>query len=110
MKLSKLALAAAIAGMLSASTAYAQSAIWQPSSIEKTAYEYSNYYAQNDDREAGAKEEGVEGETPAQAGVPAYGDNKGDEAAPPAPATAAARCSIPAAASASNGSSSTTRA
>ncbi len=70
MRLSKLALAGAIAGLLSAAAAYGQTGVWEPASIEKTAFEYSNYYAQDYDEKAGAKEEGVEGESAAAAGVP----------------------------------------
>ncbi len=70
MRLSKLALAGAIAGLLSAAAAYGQTGVWEPASIEKTAFEYNNYYAQDYDEKAGAKEEGVEGESAAAAGVP----------------------------------------
>ena len=61
MNISKLALAGAIAGLLSAGTAYAQFPTG-PVSVEQTAYEYNSYYSQNDDQAAGAKERGVEGE------------------------------------------------
>jgi hypothetical protein len=76
MKLSKLALASAIAGLLSAGTAYAQNGIGQPSSVQQTAFEYNSYYAQDYDERAGAKERGVEAEAdpqalPSQPDVPA---------------------------------------
>lgn len=67
MKLSKLALASAIAGLLSAGTAYAQSGLGQPSTVQQTAFEYNSYYAQDFDERAGAKERGVEGEPDPQA-------------------------------------------
>ncbi len=62
MKFSKLALAGAVAGLLSAGTAFAQNGWEQPSSVQQTAYEYNSYYAQDYDERAGAKERGVEGE------------------------------------------------
>ncbi len=62
MKFSKLALAGAMAGLLSAGTAYAQNGWGQPSSVQQTAFEYNSYYAQDYDERAGAKERGVEGE------------------------------------------------
>ncbi len=62
MKISKLALACAIAGLLSARAAYAQTGWSQPSSVQQTAFEYNSYYAQDFDERAGAKERGVEGE------------------------------------------------
>ena len=67
MKLSKLALAGAIAGLLSAGTAYAQSGLGQPPSVQQTAFEYNSYYAQDYDEQAGSKERGVEGEPDPQA-------------------------------------------
>lgn len=67
MKLSKLALASAIAGLLSAGTAYAQSGPGQTRSVQQTAFEYNSYYAQDYDERAGAKERGVEGEQDPQA-------------------------------------------
>ncbi len=48
MKLSKLALAGAIAGLLSAGTAYAQSGLGQGVPAHDTAFEYNSYYAQDD--------------------------------------------------------------
>jgi Putative beta-barrel porin-2, OmpL-like. bbp2 len=74
MKFSKLALAAATAGLLSAGTAYAQSGWGQASTVQQTAFEYNSYYAQDEDERAGAKERGVEGEvdpdaTPSQPDV-----------------------------------------
>ena len=74
MKLSKLALASAIAGLLSAGTAYAQSGLGQPSSVQQTAFEYNSYYAQDYDERAGAKERGVEGDD----GLGAVGKHDGD--------------------------------
>lgn len=62
MKSSKLALAGALVGLLSAGTAYAQSGWGQASSVQQTAFEYDSYYAQDFDERAGAKERGVEGE------------------------------------------------
>ena len=62
MKLSKLALACAVACLLSAGTAYAQSGFGQASSVQQTAFEYNSYYAQDQDERAGAKERGVEGQ------------------------------------------------
>lgn len=78
MKLSKLALASAIAGLLSAGTAYAQSGLGQPSSVQQTAFEYNSYYAQDYDERAGAKERGVEGEADPQA-LPSQPDAPADE-------------------------------
>ena len=48
MKLSKLALAGAIAGLMSAGTAYAQSGLGQSAPVQDTAFEYNSYYAQDD--------------------------------------------------------------
>ncbi|MBI3836581.1 MAG: porin [Planctomycetia bacterium] len=48
MKLSKLALAGAIAGSLSAGTAYAQSGSGQPALAQQTALDYNSNYAQDD--------------------------------------------------------------
>jgi hypothetical protein len=50
MNLSKLALAGAIAGLLSAVTANAQTGAGQPTpaSVQETAFEYNSYYAQDD--------------------------------------------------------------
>ncbi len=62
MRFSKLALAGAIAGVLSAGPAYAQNRSGQPTSVQQTAYDYNSYYAQDDDQKAGSKEQGVEGE------------------------------------------------
>ncbi len=76
MRLSRFALAGALAGLLSAGAAFGQSGT-APGSVQRTAFEYNNYYAQQEDEVAGAKEEGVEGETPAQAGVPAYAEPEG---------------------------------
>ena len=67
MKLSKLALAGAIAGLLSAGAAYAQSGPGQNSPVQSTAFGYNSYYAQDDDQQAGSKERGVEGEPEAAA-------------------------------------------
>jgi len=68
MKLSKLALAGAIAGLLSAATAYAQTGPGYTSSVQRTAFEANSYYyAQDYDERAGAKERGVEGEPDPQA-------------------------------------------
>ncbi len=67
MKLSRMALASAIAGLLSCGTAYAQSGWGQPTSVQQTAFEYNSYYAQDYDERAGAKERGVEGEPDPQA-------------------------------------------
>jgi hypothetical protein len=78
MKLSKLALASAIAGLLSAGTAYAQNGIGQPSSVQQTALEYNSYYAQDYDERAGAKERGVEGEADPQA-LPSQPDAPAEE-------------------------------
>jgi hypothetical protein len=71
MRVSKLALAGAIAGLLSAGAASAQSRSGQPSSVQQTAYEYNSYYAQDDDQQAGSKERGVEGEPDPAAAAPA---------------------------------------
>ncbi len=79
MKLSKLALAGAIAGLLSAGTAYAQSGLGEPSSVQQTAFEYHSYYAQDYDERAGAKERGVEGEADPQA-LPSQPDVASEEA------------------------------
>lgn len=57
----------AIAGLLSAGTAYAQNGMGQPSSVRQTAFEYHSYYAQDYDERAGAKERGVEAEPDPQA-------------------------------------------
>lgn len=62
MKLSKLALAAGLASLLSAGSAYAQTGWGQASPVQQTAFEYNSYYAQDYDERAGAKERGVEGE------------------------------------------------
>ncbi|MEX0678153.1 MAG: porin [Pirellulales bacterium] len=62
MKPTKLALAGALASLLSAGTAYAQSGWSQPSSVQQTAFEYNSYYAQDYDEKAGAKARGVEAE------------------------------------------------
>jgi hypothetical protein len=74
MKLSKLALAGAIAGLLSAATAYADTEAAENPPATQTAYDY-NYYAQDTDQEAGSKERGVEGydatQQPAPAAAPA---------------------------------------
>jgi len=78
MKLSKLALAGAIAGLLSAGTAFAQSGLQQPQSVRQTAFEYSSYYSQDYDEQAGAKERGVEGERDPMA--PANAETPGDDA------------------------------
>jgi hypothetical protein len=43
-----LALAGALTGLLAATAASAQTGAGQPPSVEQTAYEYSNYYAQDD--------------------------------------------------------------
>ena len=48
MNLSKLAVAGAIAGLLSAVTAYAQSGAGRPTPVEATAFEYSSYHAEDD--------------------------------------------------------------
>jgi hypothetical protein len=80
MKLSKMALAGVLAGLLSGGTAFAQSGLGQSPSARPTAYEYNNsYYAQDYDEQAGAKERNVEGEPDAAA--PA----NGEAAAPAAP-------------------------
>ena len=71
MKLSKLALAGAIAGLLSAGTAYAQINSGQPSSVQMTAYEYNSYYKQDVNEQAGSKERGVEEATQPAAEAPA---------------------------------------
>src|SRR5262245_21468239 len=78
MKLSKLALAGAIAGLLSAGTAFAQSAGGQSPAVRQTAFEYNSYYAQDYDERAGAKERGVEGEADPQA-LPSQPDAPSDE-------------------------------
>lgn len=65
MKLSKFALAGAIAGLLSAAHAYAQQGPARSYQFEQTAYEYNSY--QDYDEQAGAKERGVEGEPDPQA-------------------------------------------
>jgi hypothetical protein len=80
MKLSKLALAGAIAGLLSAGTAYAQSGMGRPSAVQQTAFEYNNYYAQDDDEMAGAKERGVEGEPDPQAAAAPAAESAGNGA------------------------------
>jgi Putative beta-barrel porin-2, OmpL-like. bbp2 len=67
MNLSKLALAAALAGLLSAETAYAQRNWGQPSAVQQTAFEYNDYYAQDYDERAGSKERDVEGQPDAAA-------------------------------------------
>ncbi|HEX3727628.1 MAG TPA: outer membrane beta-barrel protein [Pirellulales bacterium] len=59
MKLSKLTLAGAIAGLLSAGAAYAQVATDERPAAQPAAY--NNYYLQDSDEEAGSKERGVEG-------------------------------------------------
>lgn len=71
MKLTKLALAGALAGLLSAESAFAQNGLGQPQSARQTAFEYNSYYAQDYDEQAGAKERGVEGEPDPQAAPPA---------------------------------------
>jgi putative OmpL-like beta-barrel porin-2 len=72
MKFSKLALAGAVAGLLSVGTAYAQSGLGQPGPAQPTAYDYNSYYSQDTDEAAGSKEQGVEGEpAPAAAAAPA---------------------------------------
>src|SRR5450631_2561664 len=50
MNLSKLALAGAIAGLLSAATASAQTGPGQPTpaTVQETAFEYNSYYAADD--------------------------------------------------------------
>ena len=85
MKLSKLALVGAIAGLLSAGSAYAQQGTGQYSQVQPTAFEYNSYYAQDYDEQAGSKEQGVEGE-PAPSGRQCEPLKKR-----PASATAAAR-------------------
>jgi hypothetical protein len=71
MKLSKLALAGALACVLSAKTGYAQSGWGQPQSARQTAFEYNSYYAQDIDEQADAKAEGLnQEEAPAAAGGP----------------------------------------
>ncbi|REK05473.1 MAG: porin [Planctomycetota bacterium] len=67
MKFSKLALVSAVAGLLSAGTAYAQNGWGQASSVQQTAFEYNSYYAQDYDERAGAKERGIEGTPDPQA-------------------------------------------
>ncbi|MEX0977742.1 MAG: outer membrane beta-barrel protein, partial [Pirellulales bacterium] len=62
-----MALACALACLLSAGTAYAQSGFGQASSVQQTAFEYNSYYAQDQDEKAGAKERGVEAEADPQA-------------------------------------------
>src|SRR5262245_43810031 len=47
MKLSKLALAGALVGLMSAGSAYAQNGWGQPA-VTRTSYEFSSYYAQSD--------------------------------------------------------------
>ncbi len=71
MKFSKLALAGALAGLLSVGTAYAQSGLGQPGPAQPTAYDYNSYYSQDQDEQAGSKERGVEGEADPQAAAPA---------------------------------------
>jgi hypothetical protein len=78
MRLSRLALAAALAGLLTAGHAYAQSSWGQPSTVQQTAFEYNDYYAQDFDERAGAKERGVEGEPDPQA-LPNQPDVSSDE-------------------------------
>jgi hypothetical protein len=83
MKLTKLALAGALAGLLSAGSAFAQSGLGQPQSARQTAFEYNSYYAQDYDEQAGSKEEGVEGEpapaaaAPAAEAAPSFGNGGG---------------------------------
>jgi len=83
MRLSKLALVGAIAGLLSAGSAYAQQGTGQYSQVQPTAFEYNSYYAQDYDQQAGSKEQGVEGEpAPAAAGAaaeeePSFGNGNG---------------------------------
>lgn len=84
MKLTKLALAGALAGLLSAGSAYAQSAYGQAPAARQTAFEYNSYYAQDYDEQAGAKERGVEGEpdpqaaaAPAAEEAPSFGNGGG---------------------------------
>jgi hypothetical protein len=88
MKLSKMALAAVSAGLLSAGTAYAQSGWGQASTVQQTAFDYNSYYAQDFDERAGAKERGVEGEpdpmalpsqpdAPAEEGEESFGNGAG---------------------------------
>ncbi len=62
MNFSRLASAAALVGLLSAGTAYAQSSWGQPTAVQQAAFEYNDYYAQDFDERAGSKERGVEGE------------------------------------------------
>lgn len=78
MNLSKLALAAALASLLSAGTAYAQRGMGYPSPVQQTAFEYSDYYAQDFDERAGAKERGVEG-TPDPDALPTQPDYMGPD-------------------------------
>jgi hypothetical protein len=73
-----MALAAAMASLLSAGTAYAQSGWGQASSVQQTAFEYNSYYAQDQDERAGAKERGVEGQADPQA-LPSQPDVSSDE-------------------------------
>jgi hypothetical protein len=82
MRLSKWALASAISGVLCAGTAYAQSGVQQPSTIQRTAFEYSSYYAQDDNAAT---------PSPSDTAAPAA-------AAPEAPAPAASCNCAPAAA------------
>ncbi len=82
MRLSLMALAGAIAGLLSAPAAYAQYAPGQESAVQPTAYEYNSYYAQDQDEQAGAKERGVEAEPDPQAAAaeeeePSFGNGNG---------------------------------
>jgi hypothetical protein len=79
MKLSKMALASAIAGLLSCGTAYAQSGWGEPSTVQQTAFEYNSYYAQDYDERAGSKERGVEGEADPDA-LPSQPDVADEEA------------------------------
>src|SRR3954469_43768 len=88
MKISKMAMAVAIAGLLTGSQAFAQQrtayGLRQPVSARPTAYEYNSYYAEDD---AKAKEAAPSpSDEPAPAAAPA------DAAAAPAAAPSSGGC------------------
>ena len=48
MKLTRLAMSIALVFALAATSAYAQSGVYQPDSVSPTSFEYGSYYAQDD--------------------------------------------------------------
>lgn len=87
MRLSKWALASAISGALCAGTAFAQSGVQQPGKIQQTAFEYSSYYAQDDNAAAPSPSDQPPAAPPAAAPAPAQAP-----ACACAPAAAAPTC------------------